>query len=69
MIREPYLTPLINHLNRLSNGSQIIATSISHAVPNGPNFVDNIFRSTVVQVGIPKIERIPYQDVDSNQTY
>ncbi|XP_055303754.1 structural maintenance of chromosomes protein 3-like [Sitodiplosis mosellana] len=66
LIFYPYLEPLIIYLNELSNGSQIIATSSSHRMLNGPNFIDNIFRSTACN-GIPQVERIPYAEVEEEE--
>lgn len=58
LIFEPYLKPMIRFLNKLSDDSQIIATSTDEHTLNGPNFIDNTFRSSVTSNGMPKIERV-----------
>lgn len=64
LVFDPYLEPLIIYLNELSNESQIIATSNTHRMLNGPNFIDNTFRSIVCN-GIPNIERIPHEEEEA----
>lgn len=61
LIFEPYYSPFINYLNDLSSESQIITTSRRQALLNGPNFIDNIFQSTV-RNRTPTIQRISYDD-------